>query len=263
MPHETPTPTPLCIEATEKHTKLLQLVEEFRTTLKVAKDTGLDEHINHALDLKAQIEELDRWFDAHQQPETPKGMDTFLLGTFTGWMGDKLSPEDKAKLDYLTANPKQPALLTPAQINYETYKNDTKTDPQQQKEKFGEYTLNPDTVSINWETIPPEKVKIIEIPDCRTMVKAGEYLQNYLKTHPNTKLPGLELYKYVYEHQDSEIAKKIKNGQWNFFFGSLFRHSDGVWLVPCVDGDASGLDRFGLRLSDSWFSVYRVVLLEN
>ena len=251
------TPTPLCIEATEKHTKLLQLVEEFRTTLKVAKETGLDEHINHALDLKAQIEELDRWFDAHQQSETPKGMDTFLLSTFTGW------GVDKEKLDYLTANPKQPTFLKPTDINYETYKNDTKTDPQQQKEKFGEYTLNPDTVSINWETTSADKITIIEVPNCDNLVEVGNYLKTYLKTHPGTKLPGLELYKFVLDNQTHLIAEKLKNEQWNFFYGSLFRNSGGAWNVPYAHGGASGLDRYGSWMSDSWDSGSRVVLLEN
>jgi hypothetical protein len=43
----------------------------------------------------------------------------------------------------------------------------------------------------------------------------------------------------------------------------LFRHSDGNWNIPYVNGDSSGFKRNGNRLDNGWNGNYRVVLLDT
>jgi hypothetical protein len=182
------------------------------------------------------------------EPDSFPEIESFLLTTFKVW-----NPNTPDTLPF------SPELVSSSSVDYKARKGDTVPS------KYGEYTLNLDTVNIDWETTPPppDKVTILEIPKCKNIVEAGEYLQNYLKTHPNIKLPGLELYKYVLDKPDSDIANKMKDGNYYFFFGSLFRRSDGRWSVPCVHGVASGLRRDGAWLGLDWLGNYRVVLLEN
>ena len=55
----------------------------------------------------------------------------------------------------------------------------------------------------------------------------------------------------------------LKDGNYHFMFGSLFRRSDGGWYVPFVGGGASGFGRVGRWLGGGWNGNYRVVFLET
>jgi MoxR-like ATPase len=189
------------------------------------------------------------------EPTTPESkesintdMTQFLLETYKGW------GVDQTKLNSIKW--KEYDFISPKNENYQTRKDDI--DPA----KYGEYTMNPETKNTDWDKIPPNKIKTVELPANMNGKKLSEIGQ-YLKTaYPNAKLPGLEYYKYILENP-AKAPASLKDGNYHFFFGSLFRSSDDLWFVPFVDGGASGLRQSGDWLGSSWSAECRVVLLEN
>lgn len=136
---------------------------------------------------------------------------------------------------------KQPSLL-----DYTALRNDIDSS------KFGEY--------ISQNPSKDFKVKSIEIPKellYTSLAEIGAYLN---KTYPG-QLAGLDVMEHIYNNPKD--YPELADGNYHFFFGSLFRFDDGDWSVPSVQGRASGFDRYGFRLVSGWGSVYRVVLLET
>ncbi|MBI5400771.1 MAG: hypothetical protein HZB12_01490, partial [Candidatus Yonathbacteria bacterium] len=73
----------------------------------------------------------------------------FLTETFTKWYDKEVAEKVEQKL----------AITAPEDINWKTLKSDI------DKAKFGEYSINPDTVSINLESIPNEKIKVLDFKE--------------------------------------------------------------------------------------------------
>lgn len=96
------------------------------------------------------------------------------------------------------------------------------------------------------------KIKSIALPEFvgKTLQEVYDYAK---KEYPN-QLPydGIDFY-------DNEC---LKDGNWHYFFGSVFRDGLGDWSVPCAIWFGSGFRRFNHWLSISWNSDYRLVLLE-
>lgn len=100
-----------------------------------------------------------------------------------------------------------------------------------------------------------KKIKIITKEFPEFVGKPIQELYDHLKkTYPD-QLPydGVDFY-------DNEC---LKDGNYHFFFGSVFRLSDGNWRVPFVQWDGSKFNRRGLWLGNGWLGICRVVILDN
>ena len=135
--------------------------------------------------------------------------------------------------------------------------------------KFGEFTMNPDTISVDWEQIPKEKIKVVnplEINPALTGKKRWE-VAKYLTTEwPNRDrylFPGIEYWKYIFEHPDQAPAEMRSTATWNYFIGSMLRDTDGDWGVPHARWNGASFGRDGDWLSFGWVTGDRVVLLEK
>jgi len=179
--------------------------------------------------------------------EDPTSFNTFLLDTYKGWR------VEQDKLDTLNFSP---SLVLPEDLDYTAKKADT------DESKYGEYTLNPDTLSLDYDSIPENRIKVITLPDTLNGKPLDEIANYILQTYPHYHIPGLEYYKYILENP-SKAPQALKDGNYHFFFGSLFRYSNGDWRVPCVDWNGSRLRRRGSWLADSWAGIYRVVVVET
>jgi MoxR-like ATPase len=176
----------------------------------------------------------------------------FLKKTFEGWY-DK----NKAKVEQI------PIIVDPRTQNYAALKGDTDS------AKFGEYTVNPEMTGIDFETIPPEKIKILDLKDFQGK-PLHEVAEHIIATFGDTHyIPGIEFWKWIIESYDKaprdvqEKYKELKDGNYYFQFGSLVRGSRGFWFVPYASRDGSKWLRLGGWLDSGWHSRYRVVLFEK
>jgi hypothetical protein len=168
----------------------------------------------------------------------------FLKETFKTWYD-----EDRSKVEQV------PVLVSPKDQDYSTLKDDIDSN------KFGEYTLNPDTQNLDFENIPESKILI---PDLTVFVgkSFSEVAKHLVDTYSSTHhIPGVEYWKWLIENPTKSPAK-LKDGNYYFNFGSLVRVSGGGWCVPSADWVGSGWNRSASRLGSAWDSSYRVVLLE-
>jgi hypothetical protein len=145
------------------------------------------------------------------------------------WYGDK---------DSKKAKPKLVEFSSPKDLAWEQMSKDTDSS------KFGEYTMNPETAAINWESIPPEKIKVVDLSDMRgkPLHEVAEHIVE--KYSADYYIPGIEYWKYIIEHPDKS-PEDLKDGNYHFFFGSVFRGEGGDWDVPCAGWNGSGFDRTG------------------
>lgn len=154
----------------------------------------------------------------------------------------------------------KPEIKIPGSIDWEATAGDVDAS------KFGEFTINPDTAGIQWETIPPEKIKVFEFAEFQGKKRweLAKYITTQWPDRDKYHIPGIEYWKYVFENPD-KAPDSLKDGNWHYFFGTIFRNSDGYWLVPIVywDDSPSKFKRFGPWLANGWGSSSRVVLLEK
>jgi len=194
-------------------------------------------------------------------PEQAKALFTpFLEETFKNSWGI-----DQTKIDTI-AKKQTPRIIDPRIQNYENLKTDI--DPT----KFGQYSLNPDTQRVNWETIDPAKLFIVPNIELvgKTRAQVAEYLvQRYGATH---HIPGIELWQYILEEKYNaptvspalkEKYKQLEDGKWYYFFGSLVRSSGGHWNVPIANRSGSAWYRNASWLAFAWSDNGRVLLLEH
>lgn len=132
--------------------------------------------------------------------------------------------------------------------------------------KFGEFTMNPETTGIDWEHVPPEKIKVFDFKDFvgRKRWELAKYITTEWPDRDKYLIPGIEYWKYVFEHPN-EAPDSLKDGNFHYFFGSIFCNSGGGWLVPLTlwNASASGFGRGGDWLDDACYADNRVVLLEK
>jgi len=170
----------------------------------------------------------------------------FLQETFKLWYGDA-----KSKVEQV------PLIVDPKTQDYPALADKKATDAT----KFGEYTLNPDTQNLDWETLK-DKIFIPDIPaslNGRPLSEVADYLiKTYKYTH---QLPGLEYWKFMIENPN-QVPAQMKDGNPYFNFGSLVRNSDGRWFVPYARWYGSDWRRYATWLGRDWRAYYRVVLLK-
>jgi hypothetical protein len=178
--------------------------------------------------------------------------DNFLKNTFEYW--DKNSAP-QAKIEGES--------WLPADQNWQQLETDINP------AKFGEYTVNPET-----QTLDFEKAKVF-IPDLSSFKgkKLSEVAEHLIKTYgAKYYIPGIEYWQWIYDHKDLEslptgkefeTLKKELNDNVCFLFGTTLRDSDGHWYVPYVHWDSGKWHRRACWLGHDWYSDYRVVLLEK
>lgn len=201
---------------------------------------------------KEQITEItgkDTDKDTDQEQEQPdietlqSSNEAFLSETFESWYSTADAKKAKQKASF----------EKPETLDYAALAQDI--DPK----KSGEYTLNPDT-----QTLDFEKAKVF-IPDLSAFVgkPRHEAMKHIVDTYGTThRIPGIEYWKWAIENFD-QAPQALKDGNWYFFPGSVLRDKDGRWNVPDVDRDGSQFDRGASWLHGDWGSNERVVLLEK
>ncbi|KKR13842.1 MAG: hypothetical protein UT40_C0009G0007 [Candidatus Woesebacteria bacterium GW2011_GWA1_39_21b] len=184
-------------------------------------------------------------------PETLTQHDAFISDTFKSWTQAIPTEQIQATLEDLTTK------------DYPTLEKDIDTT------KAGEYTLNPETQTLDFETAT------IFIPDLSAFngKKLSEVAEHLISTYSDKYyFPGIEYWHWLCAHKN--LADLPADPQFNtlkqeltdnycFLFGSTLRYSNGHWYVPCVLWVGSKWNRNADWLGNSWYSDYRVVLLER
>ncbi len=167
----------------------------------------------------------------------------FLLDTFTQW-------HDKAAAKKAT---QEARFENPATIDYESLSRDI------DEKRFGEYTLNPDTQSIDFEQAKPI---IIDLPQFVGKPR-HEVMKYIIDTYGSTHhIPGIEYWKWLIENPD-KAPQELKDGNWHYFPGSVLRVKSGRWHVPHAVWNGAKFDRYANWLGNGWSANERVVLLEK
>ncbi len=191
--------------------------------------------------------QLDSGEEIPQMPddqELSQANEAFMLGTFKdswGWDTANLKPEGHA--------------MSPQSQSYEALSKDVDAT------KRGEYTLNPETQGIDFE-----KAKVF-VPDLSALngKPIHEVIQHVVDTYGDRyHIPGIEYWKWLIENPGKNpLGVNIKDGNYYFMSGSVLRGKDGRWLVPSAYWLGSEWHRSAPWLSNDWYSLYRVVLLEK
>ena len=190
------------------------------------------------------------------EPLTPEDIkqkhEAFLKTTFEKWYDPT-----KAQVEQV------PIIIDPKEQNFATLAKDVDAT------KFGEYTVNPDMQGVNFESIVPEKIKVLAFEEF-VGKPLHELAQHIVDTYSDTHhIPGIEFWQWMIEEYDNapddvkEKYKELKDGNYHFCFGSLVRSSDGFWRVPYADRAGSEWSRNADWLVASWGADCRVVLLEK
>ncbi len=201
--------------------------------------------------IQAKIKLGDQEVTIEQAEHIYGSFGAFLKETYKIWGTD----EEKIKNIKISAE-----IKNPKDEDYQTRQTDIDT------EKFGQFTLNPDTQDLDWEALK-DKIFIPdpkEFADCRTVQEVAErVITNYADKY---KIPGIEYWKFMLENPDKvpndPNGINLKDGNYYFNFGSLVRRSGGSFCVPYAYWGGSGWRRGAGGLVFSWSAHYRVVLLE-
>ncbi len=197
---------------------------------------------------RAQIEEITgKKMSAEQETPNLASLQSsnrpFLLDTFTQW-------HDKAAAKKAT---QEARFENPATIDYESLSRDI------DEKRFGEYTLNPDTQSIDFEQAKPI---IIDLPQFVGKPR-HEVMKYIIDTYGSTHhIPGIEYWKWLIENPD-KAPQELKDGNWHYFPGSVLRVKGGRWHVPSADWRGAKFARDAGWLGNGWNAGERVVLLEK
>lgn len=187
------------------------------------------------------------------EPPTPESKASmrraFFESLFTSWS------YTQEQQDAFFAH-QHPQIKLPSTLDYDSLSSDT--DPA----KFGEYTLNPDTLPLDYDSIPPEKFEVIDM-DQFVGKPRHEVFAHIASTYSATHhLPGLEYMQYLTEHPD-RIPPQLADGKYHYLPGSVLRNANGHWDVPSVRWSGSALNRSADWLSSGWSAVERVVLVRK
>ena len=136
-----------------------------------------------------------------------------------------------------------------------------------QPDKFGDYTLSPEMGSFSdtdFEQMAKlGKVKVEKLPNEFNGKPLTEVAPYIMKTYGDKYyIPGIEYWQWLVANPDKS-PEALKDGSYQFLFGSTLRNSHGRWCVPYVDWHSDEWNRYADRLDSDWNSHYRVVLLEK
>lgn len=192
--------------------------------------------------------QLDSGEDIPQMPdeeELTQATTPFMLDTFkNSWSWDvtNLTPEGH--------------IVAPQAQNYEALSQDVDAT------KRGEYTLNPETQGLDFETLRAF------VPDLSAFngKPLHEVIQHVVDTYGGQyHIPGIEYWKWLIENPSKNPSgANIKDtSKWFFFPGSTLRDEGGRWSFPYAHWRGSEWGRNAGWLTYDWDSGCRVVLLEK
>jgi len=172
----------------------------------------------------------------------------FLRETFGKWYSG-----DQKKIDI----PQRPSLVDPQSLDFSSLKSDI--DPS----KFGEYTLNPECLGLDFKTA---KIKVLDIQkEIKTnkltdIASIGKYIiDTYSKDYI---IPDISFWQWMIE-KGANAPTELLDGNYHFCFGSILRNSGGDARVPCASWHGAEFFRGAVRLGFDWGSHFRVALLER
>jgi len=155
----------------------------------------------------------------------------------------------------------KPITIAPSDLDYPALKTDI--DPT----KFGEYTLNPECIGIDYEK-EKHRIKTIHITQepgyqalpTKDLASVAQYI---IDTYSSKYiLPDLSFYEWVIKNP-TKAPQSLKDGNWHFTFGSVLRSRGGAARVPRVGWGGTVFHRNASGLGDGWRGSDRVVLLER
>jgi hypothetical protein len=227
----------------ERLAKLLKLQNKLEQAVNEATKTG---NLEEAKKLKEETEKEIRNLE--------RVVDTMELV-------DLLKPKYQLFLEKIFGKPKGefvPILVRPEDQNYATLKDDIDAD------KFGEYTLNPDTQNMDFQKIPESKIFIPDIPSTFVGKSPFEVFKYLVDTYSDTHyIPGVEYWKWLIENPTKTLFVFMEISFRFYFPGSLFRYSDVRWHVPCMQWNGSVWNCHEGWIKHEWSPTDHVVLIEK
>jgi FtsZ-binding cell division protein ZapB len=245
----------------DKENRVFNHAPERRQTLTTAiegQKMSIEKHEDRIKVLKQGIEDLNKEIEeitgkpvsAETEAQAVPNIETlqkfnqqFLFDTFKGWYSERGAQKAKQSA----------RLEKPDTLDCQNLSQDIDTN------KFGEYTLNPDTQTIDFEKAKPI---VIELPQFvgQPLWEAMKYIiDTYAGTH---HIPGLEYWKWIIENPN-KTPQSLKDGNWHFLPGSILRGEGGRWIVPRVVWNDSEFGRSAGWLGVAWYAFERVVLIEK
>jgi hypothetical protein len=196
--------------------------------------------------------QLDSGETLHDTPEAdPSAIGPFLKETFEKWYSsDTTFTQPDQKL----------STVNPADLDLSSRKADI--DPT----KFGEYTLNPECIGIDFENAKITSLDITNDKGYKALPsKDLATVAEYIVTTYGKKyiLPDLSFYQWAIENSAKAHTVLNDDSKYYFFPGSVLRGRGGGWGVPDVYWSGSSFSRGAGWLTGEWRSSDRVVLLEK
>lgn len=140
-------------------------------------------------------------------------------------------------------------------LDYEELK---KTD----RSKIGEVLINPESLAVDWENVPFEKIKSFEFKEFVGKPRS-ELARHIIQTYSDKYIiPDITYREFLMNNPD-KVPAYMKDGNYYYFYGSTLRDSGGDASVPCVDWNGGWLSRNDRWLDTDWRVDDRVVLLEK
>ncbi len=177
--------------------------------------------------------------------EFEKQMNNFMYESLLIWYGKEGADKIKIKMRSIPLS----------EMDYEAMRK-------KDVAKFGEYTMNPDTVGMNYKEKKP-KAKILDLKEL--IGKPGSEVMKAVveKYSLQYHIPGLEYEKYLFENPEVLEELELKDGIVYYLPGSVLCDYKGDFSVPCVYWNGASLEPDAHWLGVKWDGICRVILLEK
>jgi hypothetical protein len=232
-----------CLDVVSQLRKLNTLFSEYSVALSSPDiRDNLPAGIKRAQSVETAILELEALFPI--EAERMESLKSFLVETWKEWKTVK--PETIVQ---------KASLVVPKSLNIEFLKRDI------DKTKFGEYTLNPECLGLDFDDV---KIKVLDIEkeikdnNLRNLAQIFDYV---IKTYSDKYIiPDLSFWQWMIQKAPA-VFKDVDYS--HFCFGSILRHSGGEAFVPSMVWNGSKCLRGAALLGGGWPSHSRVILLER
>ena len=152
--------------------------------------------------------------------------------------------------------------IAPSEIDYENlylnsfdYTDSIGPIPTPSILKTCEYTVNPETVFIDWAKVRPERIKVLQFQRFFTLADRSndvdrkgwhhliEYIMHTYQDRDKYCFPGLEYEKYLIDHPD-QIPESIRSIASNshHYIGSIIQNAENVVRIPAAVKTRQGLN---------------------
>lgn len=150
----------------------------------------------------------------------------------------------------------KPIICQPEDLNWSALADDIDSS------KFGEYTLNPDVLPLQWGSLSVNKFKMLDFKVMIGMPLSDVVEQAIVLYGGSYNIPGVECQRYFVKNLDRAFDI-LKDGRCFFFVGSVIRNRYGHATAPYSSwvGGLLRSDWYGLCLK--WNDGSRIVLVEK